>query len=99
MTQIVLNHFEHNNVICTKSGLLKTLKYYYSHELALSGRKVHIHDVIPTSFMYQKIHIASRPIKTIRNTKILYKNSISSKGKNSTKRKSLRNTARKMSGS
>ena len=38
-------------MITTKSGILKTLKYYYSHELALSGRPPHVFEVIPTSFM------------------------------------------------
>lgn len=49
--QVLLNHFEYNYLITTKSGILKTLKYYYSHEMALSDRSIHIHDVIPTSFM------------------------------------------------
>lgn len=50
-TKVLLNHFENNHVITTKSGLLKTLKYYYSHELALIDKSCHVHDVIPTSFM------------------------------------------------
>ena len=38
-------------MITTKSGLIRSLKYYYSHELALSDRHMHVHDVIPTAFM------------------------------------------------
>ena len=51
-TQILLNHFETNSMITTKSGLVRALKYYYSHELAMTDRACHVHDIIPTTFMY-----------------------------------------------
>lgn len=28
---VLLNHFENNTLICTKSGLVRSLKHYYSH--------------------------------------------------------------------
>jgi hypothetical protein len=48
--KVLLNHFEYNHVITTKSGLLKTLKYYYSHEWGQIDLNRHVHDVTPTSF-------------------------------------------------
>ena len=37
-------------MITTKSGLVKALRYYYSHELALTDRVCHVHEVIPTTY-------------------------------------------------
>ena len=32
---VMLNHFENNNMIGTKSGLVRSLKHYYCHENAI----------------------------------------------------------------
>ena len=99
ITQVLLNHFESNHVITTKSGLVKTLKYYYNHELALIDKPCHVHDIIPTSFMYPKNYSDCMPTATISNIRILLKSSTKYRRKITIKRKCRRNTVIKTCGS
>lgn len=48
---VLLNHFENNSLICTKSGLVRSLKHYYSHENAIYEQNYHVFETIPTTFI------------------------------------------------
>ena len=48
---VMLNHFENNNMIGTKSGLVRSLKHFYCHENAIYEQNYHVFETIPTTFI------------------------------------------------
>lgn len=38
-------------MICTKSGLVKSLKHYYSHNNSIYEQNYHVFETIPTTFI------------------------------------------------
>ena len=53
--QLILNHFEFNGCICTKSGLVRTLKKYYDDLKEAKASGYTIFDSTPTTFLISMI--------------------------------------------
>lgn len=48
---VLINHFENNSVITTKSGLLRSLRHFYTHSENIYHNGVHVFESVPTTFM------------------------------------------------
>lgn len=48
---VMLNHFENNNLIGSKSSLVRSLRHYYSHENSIYEQNYHVFETIPTTFI------------------------------------------------
>lgn len=48
---LLFNHFEVNSGICTKSGLVRTLKKYYENQKEARASNYSIFDSTPTTFL------------------------------------------------
>jgi len=48
---IIYNHFEHLRGICTKSGLVRSLKHYYETHKEASAASYNVFDTTPTTYL------------------------------------------------
>lgn len=50
---LIFNHFECLRGICTKSGLIRSLKHYYEHNKEAKAANYTVFDTTPTTFLVQ----------------------------------------------